>query len=197
MKAPVTNAPRKSGYPIKVPLLAIVLTATAWNAALAQEATSPLELSPVEIEDIETPDASTRDSISLPKTWQTDPLPAPSPRRDSRLARLNRPIGQLHLDGLSQQNVVSQKGFTDRPPKVITASEISDLESLSCKTTYARRRLYFEDATLERCGYSDCVTSNGVLINPHSLAKFFVDTALLPFRMIKDHPDELVGSLAE
>ncbi|MCA9136027.1 MAG: hypothetical protein KDB00_04690 [Planctomycetales bacterium] len=204
----------------------IASSSMLYGQGFGQGADTPMRLSTVVIEDIsDSNDAIGGDPLSLerpgpPNTSQADEHWAggadlehgdittqstrdgatTSQRRSitaNQLSRLRKPIAAIKLNGLSTSPPVSQRGFTDASPRWITSSESGNLDSLRTVTTYSRRRLYFEDATLERCGYSDCVTSVGVLTNVHSGAKFLIDSALLPVRMIKERPDELVGSVAE
>lgn len=79
----------------------------------------------------------------------------------------------------------------------MTAAGVGPDDSPDTVTTYTRRRLYFEDAPLERCGETEWIFSGGIMTNLHSGAKFLFDTALLPYRLIRQRPDELVGAVAE
>lgn len=202
--------------------LSLVLMFATATALCAQDAIHTMRLSTVVIEDVsEPPDIAAEDPLSLESPLDSplaSELPRPavqtsqasdvaatggaqSNRRraitSDQLSRLRRPLAEIHLNGLNSQHAVSQPSFTDSASRWITSGEVGRLDSLQSVTTYWRRRLYFEDATLERCGYSDCVTSVGILTNVHSGTKFLVDTALLPLRMIKERPDALVGAVAE
>lgn len=124
----------------------------------------------------------------------------------AEISRLNRPIGQIRLSGLVEStpaligldvSEVSQSGFMIGPARLISASGLDTSAFPKTVTPYSRQRLYFEDYALERLGKSDGCLRTGVWTNGRSAAKFLVDTALLPYRMIKGHPKELVGAVAE
>ncbi len=211
--APILQAPQQTPAqtPIQEPEAAPEQTDVPPPQTFTPDEPSLLleEVEVSEIQELGTPMAPPNIFDSLPSPNQAAP-PQAAPGQSSNIADvalmtprqqqiaiLNQPLSQSRIDGLVIPLHVPRQSFTTEPPRTITASAVSDLDSLVVTTTYCRRRLYFEDATLERCGYSDWVTSVGILTNVHSAAEFMVDTALLPYRMIRQRPDELVSSQAK
>ncbi|QEF99882.1 hypothetical protein Mal15_39490 [Stieleria maiorica] len=183
---------------MKSQTLALIVTLAVGSSLVGQEAGDPLRLSPVQVDDVSQPSATERSHAdSVPDTSASTGNRPDAADNARGLVRLDKPMSQIELSGLSASAEVSRPGSTPAEVRWMTAAGISTHNELESVTTYARRRLYFEDAALERCGKSDHVLSSGILTNLHSGAKFLVDTALLPFRMIRQRPDELVGALAE
>jgi hypothetical protein len=125
---------------------------------------------------------------------------------EAAIKRLNQPLSKISLSGLAQTppalaemnaEEISQLGFSQGPAKLITAGGWATNTSFESVTTYVRQPLYFEDSALERCGQSDGCLRTGCWTNWRSAAKFLLDTALLPCRMIQQHPGELVTAVAE
>ncbi|WP_182864856.1 hypothetical protein [Stieleria mannarensis] len=183
---------------MKTQTLALIVTLAVGSSVVGQDAGDPLRLSPVQVDDVSQPSPAEQSQVEILQD-------ASSPKDDIRenaaqaggFTRLSKPMSQIQLSGLSTSADVSRPGSTAPDVRWMTAAEGHLQNELESITTYARRRLYFEDAALERCGRSDQVLSNGILTNLHSGVKFLVDTTLLPFRMIRQRPDELVGAVAE
>ncbi|WP_145387768.1 hypothetical protein [Stieleria neptunia] len=194
---------------MNAPTLSVIAALTIGSSLLGQAPADPLRLSPVQLDDVSRP-ASPGDSPAVPRPTpeafgqpknESEPVPPPDERKRDvaamQLARLDKPLSQIQLSGLASPPQVSQPGFT--PPQVVwmTAGGDGPDYPLDSVTTYTRRRLYFEDAPLERCGQTEWIFSDGIMTNLHSGAKFLIDTALLPYRLIRQRPDELVGAVAE
>ena len=122
------------------------------------------------------------------------------------IERLKRPLSKISLSGLAQTppaladldaTEISQLGFPQGPARLITADGWTTDTSFKTVTTYNRQPLYFEDSYLERCGQSDGCLPVGCWTNWRSAARFLIDTALLPCRMVEQHPDTLVTAVAE
>ncbi|MCS7467258.1 hypothetical protein NZK35_11450 [Stieleria sp. ICT_E10.1] len=190
------------------PTLSLIAVLAIGSSLPGQESAEPLRLSPVQIEDVSRSSSpSDSPSLSRPTTEPlrqpdntSEPVPPPSEGKpdttETQLARLDKPLSQIRLSGLASPPQVSQPGFT--PPGMwMTAGVVSPGDSRDSVTTYTRRRLYFEDAPLERCGETEWIFSGGIMTNLHSGAKFLLDTALLPYRLMRQRPDELVGTVAE
>ncbi|WP_372897395.1 hypothetical protein [Stieleria sp.] len=188
--------------------LSLITVLVIGSSLPGQDAAEPLRLAPVQIEDVSRaspPDDSP--SLSRPTAEPlrqrgdaSEPVPRPSERKPNATttqpAQLDKPLSQIRLSGLASSRQVSQPGFT-QPSVWMTAGGVGPGEPLDSVTTYTRRRLYFEDAPLERCGETEWIFSGGIMTNLHSGAKFLFDTALLPYRLIRQRPDELVGAVAE
>ncbi len=191
------------------PILTLITVLAIGSSVLGQGPAVPLRLSPVQVEDASqssSPDDSPSLSRPAPEPLRlpeddSEPVAQPGGREGdvtaSQLARLDKPLSQIRLSGLASPPQVSQPGFT--PPQVVwmTADGVGPDHPFDSTTTYTRRRLYFEDAPLERCGETEWIFSDGIMTNLHSGAKFLLDTALLPYRLIRQRPDELVGAVAE
>lgn len=202
-------------------LVSIVLLSTS---GYGQDAFSPFQLSLFGLKDLsESPlAADTVDSLPEVQTLPRGQSAAPDPTTEfaailaepsvtetvtqAEISRLNRPVGQIRLSGLVEStpalsgmdaSEVSQSGFMDGPGRLMTASGLDASIEPKTVTTYSRRRLYFEDKALERQGKSGGHLHVGIWTNGRSAAKFLIDTALLPYRMIKGHPNELVHAVAE
>ncbi|PAY20543.1 hypothetical protein CKO51_05715 [Rhodopirellula sp. SM50] len=190
------------------PTLSLIAVLVIGSSLPGQDAVEPLRLAPVQIEDVSR-SSSPNDSPSRSKpTTETlrplkgvsEPVPRTSESKPTatttQLARLDKPLSQIRLSGLASPRQVSQPGFT-QPSVWMPAGGVGPGEPLGSVTTYTRRPLYFEDAPLERCGETEWIFSGGIMTNLHSGAKFLFDTALLPYRLIRQRPDELVGAVAE
>lgn len=131
-----------------------------------------------------------------------------------QLAKLRRPLKQLELNGLesvssatSRADVFGVSSDDSVSPALNSAlnsesrwitSTVAGVGSPTAEETrYARRRLYFEDSSLERCGQSDGYLRPGIWTNGKSAAKFLLDTTLLPYRMLRQRPDQLVSARAK
>lgn len=187
---------------MKTTLVALVVSLLLSQQAIGQDSLRPMRLSPVVIEDIGTSNPSSdselqRSPVQQPEKAGNRLQASPTTTGvGANLAQLRKPISQIRIDGLTPPSLVSQPSFTDATDRMITATAIGASDPLQQRTVYHHRPLYFEDATLERCGYSDCVTSVGALTNVHSAAKFLFDTAVLPYRMIQSPADQLLPSVA-
>lgn len=193
--APPSHGMKRRNW-IRIALLFGVMMAGG-SAVIGQDSLDPMRLAPVEIEDVSRP----VDGESQPSEFGPLELPAPPEQVPDRNAAsrdtLKKPIAAIELSALELSQDVSRERFTSEQTRWITASELDASNSLTGATTYCRRRLYFEDASLERCGRSDFILSDGILTNVHSGAKFLIDTALWPYRMLRHHRDEYVVTVAK
>lgn len=203
---------------MKNPIIALASVLLLGTGAMGQDVSMLMRLSLAENQEFGQPWGPPAErliednSLPLPRLFGTEvtnePFNSGQPGSAAQVAiqRLNQPLSKISLSGLAQTPPaltemdaaeISELGFSRGPAKLISAGGWATDTTFESVTTYLRQPLYFEDSALERCGQSDGCLRTGCWTNWRSAAKFLFDTAMLPCRMIQQHPGQLVTAVAE